>query len=342
MVTAPIRRGTELGLQVYLTKGAKHLSSAPFVCPICPFLPLQGDSDYPQGMEPFGQYHDDLFNRDLAPKTKMRYWQVVITYRKWLGDRSPDIAAAKEFLAWLSTRGYRPRSILLYYHALRLFFDFLGQPFKLKLRKPKELPPYHDQSDVERLIVQAERGLRGQKPWQKQRNKILILTLAYTGLRKGELLNLTVSDIDFARRLILVRQGKGRKDRVIPMSERIIVPLRQLCNCKAAGSKVFDGLNARSVYRIVTSLAKACSLDGFHPHSLRHFFATQLVEKGANLRAVQELLGHADLTTTAVYLDVSPRHLRETVALLDDVGNRSAPENLIQSCKEFKWAGDPG
>jgi len=181
MVTAPIRRSTELGLQVYLTKGAEHCGSAPFVCPICPFLLLPGDPDYPQGMEPFSQYHDDLFNRDFAPETKLRYWQVVITYRRWLGDRSPDIAAAKEFLAWLSTRGYRPRSILLYYHALRLFFDFLGQPLKLKLRKPKELPPYHDQSDVEQLIAQAERGLRGQRPWQKQRNKTLILTLACTG-----------------------------------------------------------------------------------------------------------------------------------------------------------------
>jgi len=325
MVTTPLRRSTELGLQVYLTKGADHHMSAPAVCPICPFLLLPEDSDYPQGMEPFSRYHNDLFSRDLDPKTKLRYWQVIDSYRRWLGDRSPDIATAKEFLAWLSNRGYRPRSILLYYHALRLFFDFLGQPLKLKLRKPKELPPYYDRGDVERMIAQAERGLRGQKPWQKQRNKTLILTLAYTGLRRGELLNLTVSDVDFERRFILVRQGKGRKDRVIPMIERLAVPLRQLCDSKVARARVFDGLNARSVYRIVTSLSKVCGLDGFHPHSLRHFFATQLVERGANLRAVQELLGHADLSTTAIYLDISPRHLRETIDLLDDVRVGSAP-----------------
>ena len=80
---------------------------------------------------------------------------------------------------------------------------------------------------------------------------------------------------------------------------------------------MFDGLNARSVYRIITSLAKACSLDGFHPHSLRHFFATRLVELSVNLRIVQELLGHADLSTTAVYLDVSAQHLRDAIERLD-------------------------
>jgi len=76
------------------------------------------------------------------------------------------MTTAKEFLASLRAKGYRPRSILLYYHALRLFFSFLDQPLKLKVRIPRELPPYHDQGDIKALIAQAERGLRRQKPWQ--------------------------------------------------------------------------------------------------------------------------------------------------------------------------------
>jgi integrase/recombinase XerD len=288
-------------------------------CPIHSCIALASCfSDDKGSLDIFSAYRDDLFSRDLDPKTQVRYWQIITNYQKWLGGKSPDVASAKQFLAYLRSKGYRPRSILLYYHALRTFFDFIGQPLKLKLRKPKELPAYHDRGDVEALITQARIGLRGQKKWQKRRNEALLLAFAYTGLRRGELLNLRVADVDFERRLILVRQGKGRKDRIIPIAERLVVPLRSQCHGKADAAKVFEGLNERSVYRVVSKLAKACGLDGFHPHTLRHYFATQLVEKGANLRAVQELLGHADLQTTAAYLDISARHLRETIDLLDE------------------------
>ena len=101
------------------------------------------------------------------------------------------------------------------------------------------------------------------------------------------------------------------------MADRIAVPLREQCAGKTSKERVFNNLNARSVYRIVTSLAKCCGLDTLHPHSLRHYFGTRLVEKGANLRDIQELMGHRSLETTAIYLDISPGHLRQSVALLD-------------------------
>ncbi len=133
------------------------------------------------------------------------------------------------------------------------------------------------------------------------------------------MLKLLVGDVDFNRRTILIRQGKGNKDRVIPMAERIIAPLREQCTGKLAQDKVFPHINASGVWRVVTRLAKACGLHGFHPHSLRHYFATQLIERGANLRDIQMLLGHESLETTSVYLDVSAQHLREAVELLDIV-----------------------
>jgi integrase/recombinase XerD len=266
----------------------------------------------------FSAYHKHLFICDLDPKTKLRYWEVVNLYRKWLVNRRPDATTAQEFLAYLRSKGYRPRSVLLYYHALRLFLSFRGIQFKVKLRKPKELPPYHSQEEIEALIAQAEIGLYHQKPWQKERNKAMILTFCYTGVRKQELLNLKVSDIDFERRLLLVKQGKGRKDRMIPLAERLMVPLHSQCAGKTASEIVYAGLNARSVYRIVTKLAKARNLEGIHPHTLRHYFATRLVERGVNIRVVQELLGHADLSTTAIYLDVSPQHLKSAIDALDN------------------------
>ena len=266
---------------------------------------------------PFEAYHKELVESDRDPKTIARYWQIVTSYQEWLGDRQPDVPTAKEFLAYVRGKGYRPKSILLYYHALRLFLEFIGMSLKLKLRKPKVLPSYHDRGDVEALIRQAECGLYHHTEKQKQRNKALILTLAYTGIRRGELLGLLVGDIDFNRYVILIRQGKNQKDRVIPMAERIVIPLHNQCAGKLAQEKVFPRLNASGVWRIVTSLAKACGLEGFHPHSLRHCFATQLLERGATLRDVQLLLGHESLETTSVYLDVSAQHLQEAVGLLD-------------------------
>jgi len=266
---------------------------------------------------PFETYYKELNQSDRDPKTIARYWQVITKYQQWLGNRQPDVATAKEFLAHLRDKGYRPKSILLYYHALRLFLEFIGQPLKLKLRKPKVLPPYYDRGDVEGLIAQAGKGLYHQTEKQKQRNKTLILTLAYTGMRRSEILRLLIGDIDFNRYTILIRQGKGGKDRVIPMASRIVIPLRNQCAGKLAQDRVFDGLNDASVWRIITSLARAYHLEGFHPHSLRHFFATQLVEKGANLRDVEMLLGHESLETTSIYLDISAQNLRACVDLLD-------------------------
>jgi integrase len=283
--------------------------------------------------DPFELYHKELAQNDKDPKTISRYWQIMTSYQKWLDNRQPDIASAKEYIAYLRNKGYAPRSLLLYYHGLQTFFDFIGTPLKLKLRKPETLPRYYDRGDFEALVKQAEIGLYHETKKQRRRNKNLILVLGYTGMRRAELLNLTVGDVDFNNRNIRIRQGKNRKDRVVPMAERIVVSLREQCATKTAQQKVFDGLNARSVYRVVVGLAKACGLQGFHPHSLRHYFGTRLVEAGANLRDIQVLMGHDSLETTAVYLDVTAQHLRQTITLLDQptielaVGNHPLPPN---------------
>jgi integrase/recombinase XerD len=188
----------------------------------------------------------------------------------------------------------------------------------MKLRKPRELPPYHSREEIKKLIAQADIGLYHQRPWHRERNKAMILTFCYTGIRKQELLNLRVFDIDFERRLLRVKQGKGRKDRMIPLAERLIEPLRSQCASKSSWDIVYTGLNPRSVYRVITKLAKAAGLEDIHPHTLRHYFATRLVERGVNIRVIQELLGHADLSTTAIYLDVSPQHLKSAIEALDN------------------------
>jgi len=82
----------------------------------------------------FEDYHQELLQSDRDEKTIKRYGQVISTYRKWLADRLPDVVTAKEYLADLRQKGYKPNSVLLHYHALQVFFDFIGQPFKLKMK----------------------------------------------------------------------------------------------------------------------------------------------------------------------------------------------------------------
>ncbi|MGP8080699.1 MAG: tyrosine-type recombinase/integrase [Dehalococcoidales bacterium] len=266
----------------------------------------------------FEEYHRELLQSDRDSKTIARYWEIVTTYCKWLDGRDPDVSSAKEYLSHLRETGYKPNSILLHYHALRLYFEFIGLSLKVKLRKPRVLPQYHDRGDFEAMVKRAELGLYHQTKQQKERNSTLILTLGYTGMRKSELLNLRVDNLDFNHRLIFIKQGKNMKDRTIPMAERIAVPLLKQCDGKLRGDRVFKGLNARSVYRIVTKLARACGLENLHPHSLRHYFATRLIESDVDLVTAAQLLGHSDLNTTALYRDVIPRHLFDAVSRLDN------------------------
>ena len=118
-----------------------------------------------------------------------------------------------------------------------------------------------------------------------------------------------------ASRLIVVA-GKGRKDRVIPLSESLRQDLKQLTHDKRPNESVF-GLNSRSLGMKIKEWAKKANVP-LHTHSFRHYFATTLVEKGANIRVVQELLGHSSLNTTQVYLAVTANHLAEAISLLDE------------------------
>jgi len=202
----------------------------------------------------FQAYWTELQNRDLDVKTKTRYWEVIRSYRNFLNGRQPDVASAQEFLATLRSKGYKANSVLLYYHALRSLFTFLGVNLKIRLRKPKHLPPYYDIGDIEALIAQAQKGIRAQNSYMRQRNATLIMVLAFTGMRRGELVNLRVGDVDFERRGIFIKDGKGQKDRTIPMLDRLVVPLRQMCEGKTKKERMFHDTNERSVYRIVSRL----------------------------------------------------------------------------------------
>ncbi len=316
--------GTEPGLQAALRYSPHALhGQAVYVadCHLCHAYPADAPEHGAMG-ETLEVYMHHLSRQDLAPSSRARYKQIAQAYCSWLGNREPSVDTALDFIAGLRDRDYADNTLNLYKHVVRSLHRALGQDVPLKPRKAHVLPDYHSASDIERLLAEAERGLHGQGPEIKDRNFAFIAVMGFAGLRRGEALNLRVRDINFDQRLIRVRQGKGRKDRTVPMIERLVVPLRQQVKGKSSTAKVF-GISPRQGYRVVVTLSQKCGLEGFRPHSLRHFYGTALMERGAHLRAVVEMMGHVSIETTMVYVGISPHHLRRTADLLDSPLNAS-------------------
>lgn len=159
----------------------------------------------------------------------------------------------------------------------------------------------------------------------RQRDRLMLMLARFLGLRCSEICKLEVPHVDFRRGFLAVKQGKGSKDRTIPVPKFLINPLRGWIGSRKEGF-VFPSprggrLTNRAVQLMVKRLAKIAGLADwdkprkFRPHAFRHQFASEKVERGADLRAVQELLGHASLATTQVYLHSSPEHLRKVMEM---------------------------
>jgi integrase/recombinase XerD len=181
-----------------------------------------------------------------------------------------------------------------------------------RVRVPKSLPPYTDDNDVEKLF----RAIENKKTHKGciARDSLLVELALKTGMRRGELANLEPRDIhaDF----LIVRHGKGDKDRMIPLTPALAMRLQNFIKDMMPDEKVFK-LKPVCITMKIKQFARKAGLENFHTHTMRHKFATDLLEAGTNIKVLQELLGHARLDTTEVYLSVVNQSLHEAVKLLD-------------------------
>ncbi|MCS7263405.1 MAG: site-specific tyrosine recombinase XerD [Armatimonadetes bacterium] len=233
----------------------------------------------------------------------------------------------RQYLNWLFVKGYERRSIARKLSSVRSFFRFLARMGyinvnpALDLKQPKlpqKLPSVLEVSEIEQLFssikTSTPRGLRDRA----------ILELLYaTGLRVSEVANLRISDIDFAEKLVRVK-GKGSKERIALLHdealhwlERYITVSRPILlkRSKQVTEIVFVSqkgtpLTVRQIHRIVDNYARKFLGRRISPHALRHSFATHLLEGGADLRVIQELLGHSSLAATQIYTRLSRTHLK--------------------------------
>lgn len=238
-----------------------------------------------------------------------------------------DHRTLREYLARLSQLKMRKSSIARKLSSIRTFFKYLhrqgivpANPARTVAtpRQEKRLPVVITVDDAQRLM-EAPGSTSGDAE-QKLRDRAVLETLYSSGIRAGELVGMNRDDIDRQDRLIRIR-GKGRKERVVPIGEKALSAIDAYLNVKNpshATGAVFTGpsgnrLTPRTVQRILEKYRKQLEfLLKATPHTLRHSFATHLLESGADLRAIQELLGHASLSTTQRYTHLNLDALMET------------------------------
>jgi integrase/recombinase XerD len=169
-------------------------------------------------------------------------------------------------------------------------------------------------------------------------HRAILTTMYASGPRVSEVANLKVADIDSHRGVLWIRSGKGHKDRQTLLPPKLVELLREYWRWKRPADLLFPGrkpgrpLNPASIFRVCRKAAKDAGISKVvHPHSLRHAFATHLLESGVNLRTIQFLLGHARLETTARYLHVANTAVRATVSPLELLD----PLNIIQAASAF-------
>jgi integrase/recombinase XerD len=264
---------------------------------------------------------EDMTVRNFVEKTQHDYIRSIKNLTKFLG-RSPDTATPEDLRRYqlhLTGTGVRPPTINGTVTALRFFFTVtLDQADTVKpltfVAEPRKIPVVLDPEEVARFLEAA--------PGPKYK---AAFAAAYgAGLRVSEVASLKVSDIDSKRMLLRVEQGKGRKDRHAMLSPQLLELLRDWYRIARPRLWLFPGrdplqpLTTRQLNRAVHAAAHMAEITKrVTPHTLRHSFATHLLEQNIDIRVIQVLLGHAKLDTTALYTRVATNTIRAVMSPLD-------------------------
>jgi len=272
---------------------------------------------------------EELQRRNFAESTTETYIRAVKEFSQYFNS-SPDRLGPRHIREYQASlfqkRKFSPNTVAQHLAALRFFYiktlkkawSITETPYP---KRAVRLPTILSQEEVTRLIEAAHPPL----------HRTLLMTLYATGLRRAELAHLKVSDVDSQRMVIHVQGGKGRKDRDVLLSPKLLDELERHSHRLRPRSSVwlFPGrhvltsdrpITSKVIYHACKQAARRAALSKkVHPHTLRHCFATHLLEAGADLRTIQRLLGHSSLEETAKYLHLSQRHLGATASPLDSL-----------------------
>jgi integrase/recombinase XerD len=282
------------------------------------------------------QFLRSLEVRGLSPATRRSYASDLVQLSEWLVERGSGLAeldrtTVRAFVADLGRRGYAPATLARKLSAVRSLARFLTERDVLASDPAQYLPGPRRRRRLPHALRPVEvdavcDAVRGSDPLAL-RDRLMFELLYGCGLRSQELIDVSCDDVRAARGELLVR-GKGGKMRVVPLGDEAAAALERylatgrgaLGRRGGAASPPPEGtllltrsgrpLHTSDVRRVVTKYAAIAGLDAASPHMFRHAYATHMLEHGADLRAIQELLGHSSVSTTQIYTHVSGAHLK--------------------------------
>ena len=284
--------------------------------------------------EAFVQYL--RYERNMSPETIRAYEKDLYQFLRFFSKGSGQpinptgitTLQVREFLAALKERNYQKTTVVRKLATIRSFYKFLMRKGHVTTnpltdietpKVEKKLPHFLSTEEVEKLL-NAPQG----NTFQAVRDRAILETLYSTGLRVSELTALNVSDLDFTTEVIKAR-GKGRRERIVPVGSFALQAIKRYVEIRSQVPRINeedpdalflnrfgDRLSSRSIRKILDKYIKVTGLnEKTSPHTLRHSFATHLLNRGANLRMVQELLGHKHLSTTQIYTHVTTQGMQK-------------------------------
>jgi len=261
------------------------------------------------------------------PKTLLWYKDTLIPFTNAVPLEELNMYSISKYIASLRERGLKPASIDTHIRAIKVFLKFLydegylEEDISAKIKRykiPKSYPNILNDEQIFNLLKACDK-----KSWIGFRNYVIILTFLDTGIRLSELINLTVNDVNIAKRSILIRDGKGGKDREVYMGKTLVREMAKWLKMRGFypyEERVFitkDGypLKPRYIQKFIQKLGKEAGIKGVRcsPHTLRHTFATNFIRNGGDVFSLQKILGHSDISTCMIYVHMGGKQLQEAM-----------------------------
>ncbi len=284
------------------------------------------------------RFIEDLELRNLSENTIKSYVWAVTQFAKFFG-KSPELLGPEEIRSYLLHLVHEKKASRSTY---RIALSAIRSLYRTTLKKSWVVEGIEQARTEKKLpiVLSMDEVQRFFDALVSLKHRALLMTAYAAGLRVSEVVSLRVNDIDSERMVIRVDQGKGRKDRYVPLSEHLLVVLRKYWRAARPKEYLFPGrgksghISERAVQQACERAVRDAGLrKAVSPHTLRHSYATHLLESGTDLRTIQLLLGHRNLNTTATYTHVSRKQLETAASPLDELEARKKTKDSGQSTR---------
>ncbi len=279
---------------------------------------MKSDNNYPL-RDTVLRFRQEMKLRNFSSQTIKSYTYYITEILKYTRKSPRDINSQdiKDFLEKLVDQNKSASTLNIAYSALKLYFEKILQRrffiFLPRARAEKKLPIVFTKKEIEKLLNAIN----------NRKHKLIISLIYSAGLRVSEVVKIKVQDLDFENNTLFIKQSKGKKDRITIFAKKLGTELKKYIKDNNIQGNLFKNsqnkiLNIRTVQKIFSdALKKSKIVKKASIHSLRHSFATHLLENGTNLRYIQTLLGHKKLETTQMYTKVANNKLKEIINPLD-------------------------